>query len=324
MSTGNGNRAISGQVEKPQDKGPDDYIIRLAMEKRTQNRIAAVLPPHVKLDRFNAVFSQAIRGVKDLDKCEPMTVIGGIIMASQLGLELNTPQQQAFLLPFRKGRDQFIAQLIIGYRGMVELVGRTGLNASFYASEVYTNDVFHERRGSVQELVHEIVDYENRGDFKGAYAVAKIPGRADSWTFLPKAEIEKAKAVNKGSASEYSPWSNWYDEMAKKTAFRRLFKWLPSSVEQRWGEPTLVAKAMAIDDAAAAGSQRLAIESGLVKEGDPVDPVERMRTIGAETANDPTPGSDGDFSAEEEARIQEDIARQSGELFPNAERPSYR
>lgn len=263
------SRVVSGDVIERPKEAPEDYIIKLAMEKRTQNRISAVLPPHVKLDRFNAIFSHAVRSVKDLNICEPMTIIGGVIMASQLGLEINTPQQQAFLLPFKKGFGNNAvhnAQLIIGYRGMIELVGRTGLNASFYASEVYTNDVFDERRGSAQELIHSIVNHEDRGAFKGAYAIAKIPGRADTWVYLPKAEIEKARAVNKSSKEDYSPWTKWYDEMAKKTAFRRLFKWLPSSVEQRWGEPSLVARAMALDDAADAGRQRLAIESGLQQE----------------------------------------------------------
>jgi recombinational DNA repair protein RecT len=97
--------------------------------------------------------------------------------------------------------------------------------------------------------------------------------------------------------------------MAKKTAFRRLFKWLPSSVEQRWGEPTLVAKAMAIDDAAAAGTQRLAIESGLAKESDAEDAVERMRSKGAETPSGDTPRDD-------DAEFNDAINRDSGELFP--------
>jgi len=36
---------------------------------------------------------------------------------------------------------------------------------------------------------------------------------------------------SRGSDSSYSPWTNWYEEMAKKTAIRRLFKMLPVSVE---------------------------------------------------------------------------------------------
>ena len=31
--------------------------------------------------------------------------------------------------------------------------------------------------------------------------------------------------------SKYSPWVNWYDEMAKKTVLRTMWKYLPISIE---------------------------------------------------------------------------------------------
>lgn len=40
-------------------------------------------------------------------------------------------------------------------------------------------------------------------------------------------------AVLKSSGSQYSPWKTDYEEMAKKTVIRRLFKYLPISTELR-------------------------------------------------------------------------------------------
>ena len=34
-----------------------------------------------------------------------------------------------------------------------------------------------------------------------------------------------------GKPIEGAPWTAWYEEMAKKTVFRRLAKWLPQQIE---------------------------------------------------------------------------------------------
>lgn len=48
---------------------------------------------------------------------------------------------------------------------------------------------------------------------------------------MSKAQVDKVKAQSKAAGSTYSPWSTHYEEMAKKTVIRRLFKYLPVSVE---------------------------------------------------------------------------------------------
>jgi recombination protein RecT len=47
---------------------------------------------------------------------------------------------------------------------------------------------------------------------------------------MPKSEIDSHRKRSK--ASSYGPWVTDYDEMAKKTVFRSVFKWLPISIEQ--------------------------------------------------------------------------------------------
>jgi hypothetical protein len=72
------------------------------------------------------------------------------------------------------------------------------------------------------------------------------------------------------------------------------------------------------------------IEGEAVPNAEPQTAIERMRAIGSEPeetadpASEPEAESSSGVSAEEEAEILADIARQSGELFPNADRPSYR
>lgn len=46
---------------------------------------------------------------------------------------------------------------------------------------------------------------------------------------MSRAEIEKVRKASKAGNS--GPWSNHWEEMAKKTVIRRLFKYLPVSIE---------------------------------------------------------------------------------------------
>jgi recombination protein RecT len=53
-------------------------------------------------------------------------------------------------------------------------------------------------------------------------------------------EIAKIKACSRGANSANHPWHTWTDEMMKKTALKRLFKYVPISIE--------VSTAIAVDE----------------------------------------------------------------------------
>ena len=46
---------------------------------------------------------------------------------------------------------------------------------------------------------------------------------------MPKYKIDEHRKRSKSSG--YGPWVTDYEEMAKKTVFRSIFKWLPISIE---------------------------------------------------------------------------------------------
>src|SRR5699024_7252378 len=119
---------------------------------------------------------------------------------------------------------------IIGYRGMIALATRSGNIQSIYAHPVYTNDDFEYQLGLHSHFKHVPAE-TNRGEFKGAYAVAHFKDGGYQFGYMPKVEIDKRRGRSKAGKSQYSPWATDYEEMAKKTVIRYMWKYLPVSVE---------------------------------------------------------------------------------------------
>ena len=62
--------------------------------------IAQVLPQHLKVERVIGIMVSTLSKNPKLAECTLPSVIGGVITSSILGLELNTPLQQCFLIPY--------------------------------------------------------------------------------------------------------------------------------------------------------------------------------------------------------------------------------
>jgi recombination protein RecT len=223
-----------------------------AMLKQYQPRFKAIAPAGVDVSRFSAALMADVRSNAKLAECNPITVIGAFIRATQLGLEPGGQLGQAYFVPF-KGE----CQLVIGYRGMIELAYRSGKVASITARTVHTNDLFEWELGTDERITHKPAAGD-RGSLVAVYAMAKLTTGGIHFEVLDLAEIEKAKRASKSSG--FGPWKDHFEEMAKKTAIRRLFKYLPVGTE--------LSRAVAIDEKAETGTQRNDIEAELVLEGE--------------------------------------------------------
>lgn len=200
--------------------------------ERNKGAIGASLPTGMSQERFARLLLTAANTNPGLLECDPRSFLAAGVTAAQLGLEPNDPRGLAYLIPFNDSKRGKIVNFIVGYRGMMELARRSGQVTVINAYAVYQGDVFSYSLGLDPHLEH--VPDEN-GDEDPAkithvYAVAKIGGDSQ-FVVLTRKKVEKARASSRGSDSKYSPWVTNYDEMAKKTAIRRLCKMLPQSVE---------------------------------------------------------------------------------------------
>lgn len=102
----------------------------------------------------------------------------------------------------------------------------------------------------------------DRGKVTHVYAVAKLKGGGVQFEVMSRAEIEKIRQASK--AGNTGSWSTHWDEMAKKTVIRRLFKYLPLSIE--------AARAVEIDEKSDRGeavTQQEFLEGEFIDKGTP-------------------------------------------------------
>jgi recombination protein RecT len=214
-------------------------------------KIVRALPRHFSADRMMQITMTSLHRTPELLECDPISLIGAVIQSAQLGLEPDGVLGHAYLVPFFNGKAQRMeVQFIPGYKGLVDLARRSGQISTIYAEIVREGDVFDLAMGLDPKLVH-IPARDGGGEPIAAYAVARLKDGGAQFAFLWLHEIEKVKRSSKSSKRDSSPWNQHFEEMAKKTAIRRLCKLLPSSVELQ--------KAVAYDELASAGiSQDLA------------------------------------------------------------------
>ncbi|MCU1592454.1 MAG: hypothetical protein JWP11_3710 [Frankiales bacterium] len=188
-----------------------------------KGELARALPKHLDPDRLARIAFTTIRTGKDLDKCSAESLLGALMTCAQLGLEPG-PLGHAYFVKY--GSD---ATFILGYKGMIELALRSGKIVSLVAREVYEHDQFDVEYGLADALKHKPLILGDRGRVVAYYAIAKLQGGGHVFVVLSRDDVEKTRKRSRSGSS--GPWQSDFDAMAKKTCIRRLFTYLPTSVE---------------------------------------------------------------------------------------------
>lgn len=207
-------------------------------------QIARALPKHLTADRMSRIALTELRKIPKLLSCTPESFCGAIMLCSQLGLEPGSALGQIYLIPY--GRE---VQVILGYKGMIELARRSGQIVSLGAHEVYENDIFEFENG-IEEKLRHVPCLTNRGKLIAVFALAKFVGGGYQFEVMSKEDVDKIRARSKSANS--GAWVSDFEEMAKKTVVRKLFKYLPISIEK-------IQLATAIDEEADRGEQNTSI-----------------------------------------------------------------
>lgn len=187
--------------------------------------LAGVLPKHVTPERVVKLAMVAANKNPAILKCTQMSVMQAVMQSSELGLDCSGTMGEAYIVPYRD-----TATLIVGYRGLAKLARQSGEIKRIETNVVREHDLFDYRQGTEFRLDFARKIDGDRGDAIGAYALVEMTDGSYQSDFMTADEIEN---IRLGSPSKNSPaWKNHYGEMARKTVFRRVAKWLPMTNEK--------------------------------------------------------------------------------------------
>lgn len=217
-----------------------ESVKQLLHNDQARSQLAAVAAKHMSPDRLMRVTANAIRTTPKLQECEPLSFLGALMQCAALGLEANTVLGHAYLIPFKNNRKGVVeVQVVVGYKGLIDLARRSGHITSIAAHIHYSDDELWEyEEGTEARLRHRPGPQE--GEKIHAYAIAQFRDGGHAYVVLPWSHVIKTRNGSQGwqtavrfNKTADSPWSTHEDAMAKKTAIRALAKYLPLSVEFR-------------------------------------------------------------------------------------------
>jgi len=198
-----------------------------------QKMIPAVkkaLPSHLNPERLVRIVTTEIRRNPELLSCTKESLLGALMLSAQLGLEPG-PLGHCYYVPFKNKDGLKEVNFIVGYKGMIDLARRSGQISVIYAETVYENDEFEVQLGLEPKLIHIPELNGERGKPVCWYGVVKFKDGGFYIKVMSKSEIEKHRLRSPSKDSPLSPWLSDYEEMAKKTVIRAMFKYLPVSPE---------------------------------------------------------------------------------------------
>lgn len=191
-----------------------------------KSAIASIIPKHITAERMARTGIMALTKTPKLATCTKESFINCMMTLSQLGLEPDG--RRAHLIPYEnRNAGTCECTLIVDYKGFVDLVYRSGSVSNIHADIVCENDTFEYDMGEIK--THKIDFKKPRGSMYAVYCRVTMKDGTSKCEVMSKDDVDAIRKRSRAGSS--GPWVSDYNEMAKKTVFKRCFKWLPIATE---------------------------------------------------------------------------------------------
>lgn len=224
MSTEALKAAATGQIQKTEN--PVTGFGRF-MEK-FKPQMALALPRHLNADRMTRLAMTEFSKNPALQACDPKTILGSIMTACQLGLEIGI-SGQGFLVPYKT-----TCTFVPGWQGLVELVSRSG-RGTVWTGCVFEGDEFDYAQGDNPFVKHKSGDEDDPKKITHVYAVGRAKGSdypiIEVWT-VAKIYRHLTK-FNKVGGNHYAlkDGGKNFEMYARKIPLLQVMKYMPKSIE---------------------------------------------------------------------------------------------
>jgi len=193
-------------------------ILDILSSEGFKKEMGKIVPFSNRTERLASIARFQVKQNPTLQRCRPSTIARSVYRACELGLSLGMGGE-AYLIPY--GDD---CQLVIGYKGLINLAARTGSLKQIDADVVRADDEFEYYKTDRVHFLHRPNFKKLDSAIELVYARAELREGGFTVTVMPVSEIKEIESVSKSKAI----WTKHWNEMAKKTAIRRLIKTLPN------------------------------------------------------------------------------------------------
>jgi recombination protein RecT len=189
---------------------------------RMSGELKNALPSHITPEKFQRVVLTVVNMAPDLMKGDRLSLLGACLRCAADGL---IPDGREAALVMFKGKPTYMPMVT----GLLKRARNSGEISTINAHVIHENDDFVIELGDDEKIKHVPAWNRERGKMIGVYAIAKLKDGGVQRAILSAADVAKIKASS--AAGNAGPWGKWEEEMWKKSALRRLTKYLPMDAE---------------------------------------------------------------------------------------------
>ena len=223
-----GNKAVAPR------KGDTLITVRAELERAAEEG-RLPLPGTMQVALFLRAADLHMQKNKLILAADPRSIFNALMYAAVDGLLPDG--REGAIVPFKNfrasktaGHDIYEVQWMPMVAGIMKKARNSGEIASISAHVVYAGDQFRNWVDDDGEhVLYESMPDHDRDAVRAVFARCKLKSGEQVIEVLSPADVEKIRAVSK--AKDDGPWVAWWEEMAKKSAIRRLAKRLPASTD---------------------------------------------------------------------------------------------
>ena len=161
-----------------------------------------------------------LRSCTDASKCK---VLANVVST---GLTLSPAMKYCYVIPrMDNASGEMRATLDISYMGLIKMLTDAGTVAKVEAHIIYANDQYEIEYGLTPKFKH-VPTLTNRGEMVAVYSIAHLRGTDPQIEILTADDIAEIRAV---AGARGQIWEKWPAQMWRKSAIKRLFKYLPKT-----------------------------------------------------------------------------------------------
>ena len=196
------------------------------ISKYEQKNLAELLETHnINPSQFKNIVINEVKKSPQMQQAflnNPKSLFASILLCAELGLNPSADVGEFYFLPFGSKITP-----ILGYKGIINLILRSGEVSKLWSEIVYQEDDFEYELGIEPKLIHKPNHERTNKKIKYVYAVAKLTNGETMFKVMSEKEIMEIVGMSKYPNQLYGSKKDPQGWMYKKTVIKQLSKTLP-------------------------------------------------------------------------------------------------